>query len=66
MSVEIGTTCRKYVRRARNAEWADAYLKRAPEAGDVRRASRAAGLLESLQSWLAQNAPFDVSTFSES
>ena len=54
---------KKYARRWRNLEWAYAHLSRAFEGGDHRRVSRAAFLIESLESWMAENAPQGVSTF---
>jgi hypothetical protein len=64
--METFMTCNKYLRRARNAQWADGYLRRAVEAGHTRRALRAAGMILALENWLNQNAPFDVATYATS
>jgi hypothetical protein len=55
----------KFLRRARSLERAWDHHRRANEKGDARRAFRAAALIETLDNWLVQNAPFAVTTYSD-
>ena len=55
----------KFLRRARNAQWAYRCLHGAVEGGHTRSASRAAAMIVALENWLDHNGPSDVTTYND-